>query len=239
MKGSRLARVAVLAATAWLMGGSAQAAPIFDFDGGGTFPPVRDTLGYAFRVTASVTTDGLGMFDSGAPGLQSAHEVALWNASNPATPLVSSILNPGTSTAGSDASMSGLGSFIYVDIAPLTLRPGAVYVLGASFLPANANKDLVVAPATNLTPAADVAFIEGRLGLATGVNVQYPSTSIQDPLFFGPMLRIPDGGPPAGIPEPMTLVLLVVGMVGIGLGLRPRAFGRSPQPRLAHGTLPA
>ena len=73
MKGWKLARVAVLGTVAWVMGSTAQATPLFDFgDADVSIAPERDTLGFLFEVTgsSSVTFDGIGMFDSGAPGLE-------------------------------------------------------------------------------------------------------------------------------------------------------------------------
>lgn len=219
MSNSRLIRVAALGATLVLLGASAQAAPLFDFrSAGAAFAPTRDTLGYAFTVSASTTVDGIGMLDFGGDGLDSAHQVALWDNSNPAVKLRSEILNPGTPTAGSDPSISGLGSYIYVDIAALVLNPGTTYVLGASFLPANANKDAAVIGATGIVSDSGVATLtQGRLGPATGIDAVFPGlVRGSADRYFGPNLRIAM----VTVSEPLTLALLAAGMVGIGLGLR-------------------
>jgi hypothetical protein len=227
---------AALASAALLVSASAPAAPLFDFDSAGSsFAPARDTLGYAFTVSADLTVDGIGLFDFGGDGLESAHEVALWRSSDPKTPLVSAILNSGTSTAGSDVSKSGLGSFIYKNIVALVLSPGN-YVLGASFLSEIANKDAVAIEVAGITPnSADAAYVRGRLGPATGANAIFPIELKDSDRYFGPALRIAV----AAVPEPLTLTLLIVGMAGIGLGLRNNASRTRPQSRRRMDALPA
>ena len=87
-----------------------------------------------------------------------------------------------------------------------------------------------------ITPnSADAAYVRGRQGLATGINVEFPDILKGTDRYFGPTLRIAV----ATIPEPMTLTLLMVGMAGIGLGLRKNASRTRPQSRRQLDTLPA
>ena len=87
----------------------------------------------------------------------------------------SRLLNSGTSTAGSDVSDSGLGSYIYEDIVARVLGPGS-YVLGVSFLSENASKDAVAIKVVNITSSsANATFDERRLGPATGANAVFPA----------------------------------------------------------------
>ena len=135
---------AALASAALFLSASAQAAPVFDFlTESGSFVPVEMTLGYTFEVgPGGISVDGIGIFDFGSDGLASAHEVALWDI-NQILVIAPEILNPGLPPSNSDMSVSGIGSYIYVDIGAILLGPGE-YVLGVSYLPASGNKDVAV-----------------------------------------------------------------------------------------------
>jgi hypothetical protein len=223
--------IAAALGTAVLFSGtSAQAAPLFDFSAApDTFTPSSITLGYQFQVMSgsSITVDGIGLFDIDPDGLGSAHEVALWDIDE--TPLIDpAMLNGGTSTARSERSTSSLGSYIFVDLdAPLVLGEG-VYVLGASYLPRGSgpdqNRDLAVNMPVGIAPDPSVEgvvdYLGGVWGFALGVNVMFPAFSGGDENYFGPALRIP-----STIPEPLTVALLIIGIVALGCNRR-----RGPQP---------
>ena len=229
----RLMVAAALSTAVLFSGTSARAAPLFDFlpatppDVTGTFIPEQLTLGYTFEVTGGgISVDGIGIFDFGSDGLASAHEVALWdmNKNFVIAPLK---LTPGPPPSNSEESVSHLGSYIYVDISPLPLGPGE-YRLGVSYLPSNGNKDVAV----NMPPlpirqnAGNVMYLEGVFGFGAtgiqGINVTFPDMFADVPGreidYFGPALRIS-----ATIPEPQTLLLLIIGIVGIGGNLRQRS----------------
>ena len=222
----KLARAALLGVALCTTGAAAQATPLFDFTSNtASFKFTSDTLGYAFTVSSNITVDGIGMLDFGNDGLGSNHEFALWDNSDPGTKLRWKQMPPSTTTS-SDPSISGLGSYVYVDIAPLILSPGITYVLGASFLPANASKDDVAYEVAGITSHSGIAtFVEGRLGRATGINAVFPG-QVRGNMdrYFGPNLRIA-----TAIPEPLTLALLVVGLAGIGLARRNGAPRMQPQ----------
>jgi hypothetical protein len=208
---------AALASAALLVSASAQAAPLFDFSSeSNNDVPVEVTLGYTFEVTpGGVSVDGIGIFDFGSDGLASAHEVALWDI-NENLIIAPRILNPGLPPSNSDMSASGLGSYIYVNIDSILLGPGE-YVLGVSYLPAGGNKDVAVnmPDLPILQNAANVIFGGGVFGEAVGVNVMFPGFSGGANNYFGPALRIS-----ATIPEPLTLMLLIMGMAGLGCSRR-------------------
>jgi hypothetical protein len=217
----------LLGAAVLFSSAAAQAAPLFDFldaDESGISDNFRDvTLGYTFSLTGDVTVDGIGLFDYGSDGLSSAHEVALWDTGM--TLIISPvILNPGSATSRSEPSVSGLGSYIYEDVAPFVLGPGD-YVLGASYLPANGNKDKVDFDPDSISGAPNAVFGAGVFGPARGVNVEFPSMPGFGNNYFGPALRIVSGVPK--VPEPTTLALVALGLLAT-LGIRRR---RSPRHR--------
>jgi hypothetical protein len=223
MTKSRLLSATLLGAAVLFSGSVAQADPLFDFsdpDESGISDNFQDvTLGYTFSLSGPVTVDGIGLFDYGSDGLSSAHEVALWDSGMNLI-IAPVILNPGSPTAISELSASGLGSYIYEAITELVLGAGD-YVLGASYLPANGNKDpLDFMPDTISTNAApDATFGAGVFGPSSGVNVMFPMLPAGGENYFGPQLRISSPRPPTTIPEPLSLALLVIGLVGT-LGMR-------------------
>jgi len=196
-----------------------------------SFDPNGVTVGYKFEVTAgSVSVDGIGLLDMGLPGLNSAHEVALWDASSNII-INPEILNPGSSASNSDPSDSLLGSYIYKDIGPVVLGIGQ-YVLGVSYL-ANANQDLAVsAQLANVVTdpgLGNVVFLGGVFGFGNGVNVAFPSYPGGANNYFGPALRLTSN---IVVAEPLTLTLVMAGIAGMG-------WRRRRAPRLSDDVLPA
>jgi len=218
----RLMIAAVLGTAVLFSGTSVQAEPLFDFldpnESGISDDFSEVTLGYTFTVNEDVTVDGIGLFDYGSDGLSSAHQVALWNMDG-SFRIDPMILNPGLPPANSEVSISGLGSYIYVGLdQPLILEAGE-YVLGASYLAANGNKDPVEFLPDSITEnAPNVFFGAGVFGAADGVNVMFPDIPGFGNNYFGPALRIS-----ATIPEPLTLALLFIGIVGMAGNLRQRS----------------
>lgn len=225
----RLVRAAVLGSALVMASVQAQAAPLFDFatvgSGGipGVFIPNTTTLGYRFEVSADITVDGIGIFDYLGDGLASAHQVALWNDNDKTTPLVTAILNPGSDPANSDPSVldpaaGAWGSYIYANIVEMVLGPG-FYTLGASYLPANGNKDLALSwtvdPIVENSSAATM-LIGAQAFPAHGNSAQYPNFDADPQRYLGPNLRLAV----ASIPEPLTLAMLVTGLAGAGLSRR-------------------
>ena len=221
--------IATALGTAVLFSGtSVQALPLFDFTSGSEEVPTltSQTLGYSFQVTGEITVDGIGLFDS--DGLESAHEVALWKEMAVGPPLLLvEVLFPAHSTGdGSDPSASSQGNYIYMDI-DLDLGTG-VYVVGASYITSQGNKDEVINTVTHpiLKNAGNVNYLVGRFfPTAGGVNVAFPLFPDLDNDYFGPALRIQ-----ATIPEPQSVALLVLGILGIlgivGMGCNRRQLSR-------------
>jgi hypothetical protein len=218
---------AALGAAVLFSGTSAQAAPLFDFSAApDTYMPSSITLGYQFQVMSggSITVDGIGLFDIDPDGLGSNHEVALWDIDE--NPLIDPVMLNGDTS--SERSTSSLGSYIFVDLdVPLVLGEG-VYVLGASYLPRGSgpgqNRDLAVNMPVGIAPDPSVEgvvdYLGGVWGIAAGVNVMFPAFPGGDENYFGPALRIS-----STIPEPLTVALLIIGIVALGCNRR-----RGPRP---------
>jgi hypothetical protein len=217
--------IATALGTAVLFSGtSVHALPLFDFTSGSEEMPTpfSQTLGYSFKVTGEITVDGIGLFDS--DGLDSAHEVALWKEMAVGPPLLLvEVLFPAHSTGDrSDPSKSSQGNYIYMDIDLDPLGTG-VYVVGASYITGQGNKDEVINTVTNLLEnAGNVGYITGRFMFGNGINVEFPMFTDPDNDYFGPALRIQ-----ATIPEPQSVALLVLGILGIvGMGCNRRQLSR-------------
>lgn len=188
------------------MGLDFTAGTIFDVDG-------NFNLGWSLTVNSPITVDGLGLFDEigfSAAGLTDAHTVGLWNATG-------TLLRQTTITNASTpvASGSSLGQWLFGDIVPIALTPGA-YVLGA-FYPTTS--DFVVAEA-DITTAPEITY--GTSLASTAGSFEEPGTfGLFVPGVFGPNLRVTTT-PPAGVPEPGILLLVCAALVGLYLSRLPK-----------------
>lgn len=209
----------------------ARAVPLIDFElqsAAFSQAPTHLTLGYRFQVFNSISVDGIGFFDEGGDGLDSVHNLGLWNIDDSANPVATGAVNPGPTAATSEASASNLGTYIYDDFSsPLALAPGT-YVIGASYGPSN--RDVVVDKPTGLLANAgpgDVMFLGGAFGFERSpAQVVFPEFMVGDG-WFGPSLRIYAATPaslgvaqPLTVPEPLTLALLLSAIAVAGLGRR-------------------
>ncbi len=105
--------------------------PGFDSGSGGTG-------GWAFTVLSKITVEGLGIWDEGANGLNSGHDVGLWKSDG--TLLLSTIVD---NTSTPVASTFSRGQWLFDSVTPLELEPGD-YVVGAYY--ANNDPDRLRSP---------------------------------------------------------------------------------------------
>jgi len=118
--------VAALLATSLSVAGPASAFTGLSFSSpGATNVDSTDTLGYQFQVGASsISLTGLGFYDFGQDGLQTAHDVGLWNNSG-------SLLTQVSVASGTSAPL--VGFYRYAAVTPITLASGQTYTVGGLF----------------------------------------------------------------------------------------------------------
>jgi hypothetical protein len=82
--------------------------------------------GWEFRPKADIVVTDVGLYDAGGDGLASAHEIAIWDVEEPATPLVQETIFRGQSAPL-------VGSFRFVPTTPVKLLAGHHYAIVAHF----------------------------------------------------------------------------------------------------------
>ena len=176
----------------------ATAMPIaLDLTGGGvpTVNPDPFTVGWAFDVNTAITVRQLGFWDEGSDGLAVSHLVRLWNGTGTMVLASATVTNASTPVAGGIP----LGRWLFEDVVPVTLTPGR-YVIGADggFGSDAARLQQVI------STIAEVTFVEPREISPPGFpTVVFPGTT---PGIFGPTFAIP---------EPSSLMIAGLGMVGV------------------------
>ncbi|MDE2377078.1 PEP-CTERM sorting domain-containing protein [Bradyrhizobium sp.] len=168
-------------------------------------------VGWSFIPQADIVVNGLGFFDAGADGLAQSHPVAIYDAAH--NPIVSGVVPSGTA-----ASLEDL--FRVVGVAPTLLHAGQTYVIDA-YIPGNSDgwvwtpnvvgvniTDLTVKPVITLGSSGSA-----RYSCCSESSIAFPSTIIDDSryIWMGANFAI------AGVPEPSTWAMMVLGFLGIGL----------------------
>lgn len=190
--------------------GPAAAAPVADFTGGADSSGGSDTtFGWDFTVTSAITIGALGLFDIGANGFASSHDVGLWTDSG-------TLLASATFTTASSSpvdSTSSAGNWRSLSITPVTLTPGK-YVVGAFY--ARGDGDLFISDIFDHTFGMVVSTLPevtfGGTRFAFGASLVFPADSDAFSIAeFGPNLFTVNGA----VPEPASLVLLGSGLLGL------------------------
>lgn len=157
--------------------------------------------GWQFTAQSSLQISSLGLYDDagnlagGFPGngLLESHDIAIWDVSDPSSPLVSSIIPAGTVAPLENG-------FRYVTISPLDLLAGHDYVIAATYATHDWTTGAYNNPGFTVTVAPEITF-EGYRSIAT-TGLAYPDSLTPDVYYgFGPNFTF------TVVPEPTLLAI--------------------------------
>lgn len=138
--------------------------------------PAGDVVGWKFTVAADVSVTDLGIWNADKTGgIESPHEVAIWDASQA---LISSVIVEGTGSV--------VGDWVYASITPVVLAVGQTYTIGAIYV--KGDDDWYISGAMEVTTDPGVTWLnavyplEGDLGFVYPENNSDPSSGGR----FGP-----------------------------------------------------
>ncbi len=162
-------------------------------------------LGRSFTVVSAANVVSLGIFDQGSDGLRNSHQVGLWASDG--TLLFSTLIASGTSAILD-------GNFRFNDIAPISLNIGSTYFVAATYAGSNDDPYMVNATFTSapmITHVNEQWQFGGALVFPDLLNPNVDS-------YWGGDVRLVAV---TATPEPATVTLFALGLVGI-MGVRRR-----------------
>jgi Domain of unknown function (DUF4082)/PEP-CTERM motif len=167
-------------------------------------PPVANyTVGWAFTTTSARTITDLGVFDFGADGLLTSHQVGIWNTAG-------LLLASANVPAGTSGSLDGL--FRYTPLGtPYNLSAGT-YRIGAVYTQSND------AYLYNSGYTLDTGLTFNGAYYENGASLAYPTIANATIGYFSPNFKSTS----TAAPEPGTLALITIGSMGIASRLRLR-----------------
>jgi hypothetical protein len=215
LKGALLATALALMS----VGSIAYAGPAWEFTTpGNSFTNGTWDFATAFTANSSVTVTGLGYYADPVTGNVDGNPVALYQCAD------TSCLTTGTLLASTDVTNTYpiVGHFRYVTISPVTLIAGDSYeVAGVS----NSDNYTWNDPGFATDPAITILTTSGQASRweAIGTPDFLTSSGTLDlpgeDGYWGPDLFF--GAPTfAGVPEPATWAMMLVGLLGVGAAMR-------------------
>jgi hypothetical protein len=170
------------------------------YTSGGTFGNFPTATGWYFTPNVSVIVDQLGVYDHGAPGLITPHDVGIFTAAG--APVTSTTVPAGV-----------IGTLIdgtrFVPVTPVTLNAGSQYYITGN----NWNSDQYVFGAGAVVYAPQIVWNGFQQGANNDINS--PSQNLGGvPGNLGPNFRF-------SIPEP-SASLLAAGVLALGALKRAR-----------------
>ena len=182
-----------------------------------TAPLSLDTqlsLGFAFMPVVDITVNSLGYYDDLGDGFLTAHEVGIF--------LGDGMLGPGpllasTTLAAGTSGVLGADDFRYNPIAPITLFGGTTYTIAGLSPNTWYTNDLFVAggPSTytgfGVDPRITIGPNAARFTYYPGGTLTDPASHFSDYQFYAV-----DFGIASDVaPEPATITLFAIGLVGL------------------------
>lgn len=213
---------AIITAVGILSAGTANAGPAWEFTtAGNSFSNGSWIFATAFTVNSDVTASGLGYYADPRNGFVDANQVALYQCDN--------LYCTGTGTLLASATVTNIypltGHFRYVTIDPILLLAGFSYeVVGVS----HSNNYTWNDPGFATDPAITIVG-DGTGGGTTRwqsdfgggpIFLNYVNyAEIEPDGFWGPNVFL---GQPTftGVPEPATILMAGLGLLGLALGRR-------------------
>jgi hypothetical protein len=199
----------VAAAISMLAAGTAQASTaIVSFTGGTAFPSFGgdDTVGFVFTANSALSVTALGWFGTGG-AVNGSHEIGIWNAGG--TLLGSAVLSAGAVDAS---------NVRYIGVTPISLASGQQYFIGGR--DTGGDGDSYLTSVSNLVTDAAITF-NGSAASAGGAGFAFPGSinNISTGGRFGANFQFSV----AGVPEPQSWALMIVGFGMVGGIMRRRA----------------
>ncbi|HWZ32604.1 MAG TPA: DUF4082 domain-containing protein [Bryobacteraceae bacterium] len=165
-------------------------------------------LGYSFTANSAIQVVGLGLYDdNGTNGLNSAHDVGLWDSQG-------NLIASATVPAGLGGTL--ISNFMFASIAPLQLTAGQTYTVGAEYTVAQG--DNWAADPTNFGVAPQITYISREYDTYSGTLIEPTLVGSNSIGYFGGNIEFG-----SAVPEPSSIAPLALALLALGYAWRRRA----------------